>query len=256
MQPCHRPVAEHLGDDRGRRDREAQSVATHDALHSAAQGRRPVAVHQRDIGRGCAAGSTARAMASMVACRMLSRAISATEAGAHADFHTRHGAQRRERRFALRRAVSFLESSSMPARPGGTPLVKHDGGGHDRAGQRPAARFVHARRPDHPGATRLHNPASGQASRASGRATDARCAGRFAQKWPRRRCAGGRDAGHARKQSRQVGAASAVTVTSASPAIAAAVAIWAANTASISSARPALAAMRPALGVPSERKWR
>ena len=43
---AHDPVARDLGDDRGRRDREAESVALYDRLHRAGEGRRHVAVDE------------------------------------------------------------------------------------------------------------------------------------------------------------------------------------------------------------------
>ena len=55
-QPRHRPVAQHLGDDRGGGDRQRPAVAADHALHGAGQRRRLVAVHQDQVGRRTAGG--------------------------------------------------------------------------------------------------------------------------------------------------------------------------------------------------------
>jgi len=48
-QAPHEAVARHLGDDRGGGDREREPVAADDGAHGAGEGRRAVAVDERDL---------------------------------------------------------------------------------------------------------------------------------------------------------------------------------------------------------------
>ena len=77
--PSHQAVAGDLGDDRGGADRRYQSVAVDDGLHRAGQ-IRSLAIHQRKLWQGGSRGASRALMASRLACRMLKRSISTTEA--------------------------------------------------------------------------------------------------------------------------------------------------------------------------------
>ena len=117
-QPRHRSVAHHLGDDRGRGDRQAQRVAAHHAAHRAGQ---LAADNCRPPGpdpAGRPGGRPLGASPAWTACRMFSRRISLTEAAPTPI----SAVDARNARKAARRcsAVSFLESSSIAASFRGT----------------------------------------------------------------------------------------------------------------------------------------
>ena len=119
-EPGHCPVAHHLGDDRGRGDGEAtprrrppRNARGRAAVAGSCRPRSPHPARP-------AAGPTARRIASMAACRMFSRSISATEA-APTPISTRCARCRAAKAAARAAGESFLESSSSFARRRLTP---------------------------------------------------------------------------------------------------------------------------------------
>ena len=174
----------------------ASPPTTHCTLQHNAGGLLP---STRATSGGMRSRSTARAIASMVACRMLSLAISATDAAPtpmSALAHAR-SAVNAASRWA---AVSFFESSSSSARFAGTPAVKTTAAATTgpAKGPRPAS-STPATRPPQLRLDRIIRHGGTIAARGR-RATDARCVGRSAWRWLRPRSGGDKDADHARNR--------------------------------------------------------
>ncbi len=142
----HDSVAGDLGDDRGGGDREAQRVALDDRLDRAWQGRRDVAVDQRDVGhdpeRGDGAAHRQQAGAQDVDAVDLAGAGSADANSDRADFDA--GEECAVTGFACLAAqhLRIVEIAAQHAAEA-APVEDHRGG-DDRPGERSAPRLVDA----------------------------------------------------------------------------------------------------------------
>jgi hypothetical protein len=145
----HQRVPRHLGDDRGRGDREAEPVAAGYRLGAGRAGRQAAGCRRRArSAAACGSAATARTIASRLAPRMFSRSISSTEAApTPMNALSRSATARASRRF--RAAPAWNRSDRQARRRGrGSPLPRRPVRPRDRARPRRCRRP--ARAPDAP----------------------------------------------------------------------------------------------------------
>ena len=133
----HPPVAADLGDDRRRGDRQAATVAADDRAHVARQVRGAVAVHQRVVRPARQPGDGAahrrhRRPQDVVAVDLLHRRLADRDLGDRAQ------------RLAERRAAGGVQTFGIVDPLRYPRRVEDRRSGEHRAGERPAARLVHA----------------------------------------------------------------------------------------------------------------